>query len=385
MARKKLSAIAIPTLAAGTYADQIMPGLLFIVGKSRKTWAYRYRSGGKRPKLRLGYYPQLSLGDARTAARKAAERLDSGVTPAAPAPHPRSPDTLTLGGMIDRYEKLRTKEGGRVKSLPEAMASLRRNLKPWLSLPADQFSKADLRDARDKTAESRGLIAANRLIAYIGPMLRWAAAEDLIAANFASAVRRAPESKRTRKLSDKEIVAIWRACDDLGTSEAAKNFGKLVKFLLVTAQRRDEGASLRHGDIIGGRWKQTRNKADRPHTLALPPLALSLIGQGTAPQEFCFGGRSGKLSGYSKLKAALDKASGVTGWTLHDLRRTAASRMQALGVPNHVISGGILNHSLGGAAAHDLQDSLEAQKAEALETWALALAKIVRPMTLVAS
>ena len=78
------------------------------------------------------------------------------------------------------------------------MASLRRNLKPWLALPAGQFNKNDLRAARDKTAEGRGLIAANRLIAYVGPVLRWAAEEDLIAVNFASAVRRAPEAERKR-------------------------------------------------------------------------------------------------------------------------------------------------------------------------------------------
>ena len=75
-------------------------------------------------------------------------------------------------------------------------------------------------------------------------------------------------------LTKKEIAAIWKACDDLGTREAAKNFGRMVRFLLVTAQRRDEAASLRYGHILDGTWRQTTNKSDRPHTLVLPPLAL---------------------------------------------------------------------------------------------------------------
>ena len=96
----------------------------------------------------------------------------------------------------------------------------------------------------------------------------------------------------------------------------------------------------------------------------LPPLALSLIGQGTA-QELVFAGRSGKLSGYSKMKAELDKVSGVTGWVLHDLRRSAASRMQGLGIPNHIVQA-VLNHAVPGVGGVYLQDELERQKAEAL-------------------
>ena len=94
-------------------------------------------------------------------------------------------------------------------------------------------------------------------------------------------------------------------------------FGRMVRFLLVTAQRRDEAASLRHGDIVRGVWKQTDNKSNRPHTLALPSLALNLVGQGES-QALVFAGGNGKISGFSKLKRALDKASGVSGWRLHE-------------------------------------------------------------------
>jgi integrase len=377
MKRNKLSAISIKTLPPrhDPYPDPLVPGLGLRVGKNRNTWLYRYRAGGKKRNDRLGFYPAMGLADARAAARKHAERIDAG-TPAPPAaPHPRS--ALTLGVLIDRYEALRTTEGVRVKSLPEAMASLRRNLKPWLALPAAEFSKNDLRTARDAVAEGRGIIAANRLIAYLGPVLRWAAEEDLIAVNFASAVRRAPEAERTRKLTDAEIIAIWRACGKLGSREAAKNYGRLVKFLLITAQRRDEAATLRHGHILNRVWRQSENKSNRPHAIPLSALAFDLVGQGEA-RELVFAGRSGKISGYSKLKQALDEASGVSGWVLHDLRRTAASRMQALRTPNHIV-GLILNHAVPGVGAVYLQAELEEQKAEALLTWSAALERIVQP------
>ena len=49
-------------------------------------------------------------------------------------------------------------------------------------------------------------------------------------------------------------------------------------------------------------------------------------------RDFVFAGSVGKISGFSKLKIALDKVSGVSDWRLHDLRRRAASRMQDLGI-----------------------------------------------------
>jgi integrase len=377
MARKKISAISLSTMPAGTYADHIVPGLLFIVGKNRRTWAYRYRSGGKRPKLKLGYYPQLGLAEARGAARKASERIDSGVAPAEPAPHPRSAAAVTLGTLLDRYEAMRTREGQRIKALPKAMRAMRLHLKPFLALPADEFSKADLRTVRDRLIEADTATAANRLLASLGPVMRWAAEEDLIPANIVPTVRRTAERKRDRVLTKKEIAAIWKGCDRLGPHEVAKNYGRLVKFLLLTAQRRDEAASLRHGHILDGIWRQTENKADRPHNIPLPPLALALVGTGDA-REYVFGGRLSKIAAFSKWKTLLDKASGVTDWRLHDLRRTAASNMQELGVPNHIVQA-CLNHSIPGVGQVYLRGELEKQKRESLETWATAVTRIIGP------
>src|SRR5262249_30121342 len=159
------------------------------------------------------------------------------------------------------------------------------------------------------------------------PILQWAAEEDLIEVNLVPSIRKSPEKKRARVLTRDEIATVWKACDKLDKrGPSSKAYARIVRFLLVTAQRRDEVASLKHGDVIDGRWKQTDNKSGRAHTLRLPPLALELIGKGTA-HELAFAGKSGKIIGFSKLKAELDKQAKVTGWRLHDLRRTAATNM----------------------------------------------------------
>ena len=57
------------------------------------------------------------------------------------------------------------------------------------------------------------------------------------------------------------------------------------------------------------------------------------------------GERRTPFSGWSKAKSALDTASGVSGWWLHDLRRTLATGLQRLEVTEAV-----LNHLSGSRA-----------------------------------
>ena len=43
------------------------------------------------------------------------------------------------------------------------------------------------------------------------------------------------------------------------------------------------------------------------------------------------------FNGWGKTKAAFDTECGVSGWTIHDLRRTFSSGMAALGVPQVIV------------------------------------------------
>ena len=186
-----------------------------------------------------------------------------------------------MGGLIDRYERHRRRKGGRgMKSLDEAMRTVRRGLADYLKLPAVQFSKADLRAARDAIA-ARAPTAANRFQAYLRPVLGWADSEDLIPHDFSRAVIRVGrEVKRDRVLSRDEIAAVWCATSTLGDSLPAQNFGRMVRFLMITGQRLGEAQNMRYGDLLGGVWRLAAEdtKAGREHRLKLPQLALDQVG-----------------------------------------------------------------------------------------------------------
>ena len=77
------------------------------------------------------------------------------------------------------------------------------------------------------------------------------------------------------------------------------------------------------------------------------------------------------FSGWSKAKSALETASGVSGWWLHDLRRTLATGLQRLGVRLEVTEA-VLNHLSGSRAGvvgiYQRHDWAEEKRA-ALDAW----------------
>ena len=377
MPTKKLTALSIPTLAPGEWYDAVLPGLILRVGKKRRTWQFRYHAGGSYHRKPLGHFPAMELARCpRGARRKLIGRAERGAPTEASAPHPRSSDALTLGALFDRYEAMRTREGQRTKSLPKAMRSLRRNLKPCLSLPADQFSKADLRAARDAMIEADNVIAANRMLGYLGPVLRWAAEEDLIPVNFVAGHPPRAGGKAQPRADQKGNQGDLEGLRRSRQREAAKNFGRMVRFLLVTAQRRDEAASLRFGHILDGTWRQANNKSDRPQSLTLPPLAKSLVGQGGA-RDYVFAGpqrQAGRLLETESASSTRRPASRTGGCTICAAPRPPTCRSWASATRWCSRSSITRVPGVGGVY---LRSELEKQKAEALAKWAVALTKIV--------
>jgi integrase len=201
---------------------------------------------------------------------------------------------------------------------------------------------------------------------------------------------------RNRVLSDAELRAIWHACKD-------DDYGQIVRLLMLTAQRRDEVGGMRWSEVAGNLWTlpSIRTKNHREHILPLAPSALALIEAQPHcnDRDFIFGdgprrkgGEHRGFSGWSKAKAELDTrilaarrkddsdASPLPHWTLHDLRRTAATVMaDRLAVLPHIVEA-ILNHVSGhraGVAGVYNRARYEAEMREALDRWACEVSRIV--------
>ncbi len=154
---------------------------------------------------------------------------------------------------------------------------------------------------------------------------------------------------RTRTLSDAEIVKVWAAAEEQGYPH-----GTVVQLLLLTGQRRGEIASLRwpwinerDQTVTLPDWV-TKNK--RQHTFPYGDMAAHILE--AVPRrnstELLFPTRwadDRPLSGWSRFKQEM--ADGLPHWTLHDLRRTFATRLAELKVAPHIVER-LLNHKMGG-------------------------------------
>jgi integrase len=82
---------------------------------------------------------------------------------------------------------------------------------------------------------------------------------------------------------------------------------------------------------------------------------------------------------FTVAKRKLDELCKVTGWHLHDLRRTCVSGMARLGIAPHVADK-ILNHQSGtisGVAAVYQRHEFLRERKDALERWGAHVAKIL--------
>lgn len=263
-----------------------------------------------------------------------------------------------------------------------APAQLRRALKSWLAAPAASFTRAEAVQALDATKGSAGPIAANRLRAEARACWGWAVKRGALESNPWDATPRplAREIARDRVITDEELGALYRVADQLDAP-----WGAMIRLLILTGQRRGEVAGMRWDELNldGGLWSLPgeRTKNHEPHAVPLSEPAIAAL-KGVHRRkgaEFVFEGpRKTPMSGFGKAKARLDKLLAdalkrpVQPWVIHDLRRTAATGLQRLGVRLEVTEA-VLNHVSGskaGIVGVYQRHGWEKEKAEALKGWA---------------
>ncbi len=242
------------------------------------------------------------------------------------------------------------------------------------------IQRSELVKLLDKVEDERGPVMADRVLATVRRIMTWHASRD---DHFRSPIVRGMartkpgELARERILSDDEIRALWAAALPAGAP-----FGSLVRFLLLTATRRNEAADMTRDELDGDLWliPAARMKGKRDHLVPLSKMALAVLAEvPMIGKTFVFTTNgTDPISGFSKWKAALDVASGVTGWTLHDLRRTARSLMSRAGVAPDIAER-CLGHVIGGVRGVYDRHEFRAEKARAFEMLAAQIEHILRP------
>ena len=164
------------------------------------------------------------------------------------------------------------------RTLKETKRTLERMpLRAWHSRPISSITRGDIIKLVDSVLAGGAEIGANRTLAYLRAMFNWAVKRGrLVGLPLQDWEAPTKERPRDRVLSDDELRWLWHACAEIDWP-----FGPLVNLLLLTAQRRDEVASLEWAelDLDKRTWTLPREKAknDRAHEIQLSHAAIEVL------------------------------------------------------------------------------------------------------------
>lgn len=313
------------------YWDATVPGFGVRVTKGSKSWIVM--RGRERRLTTFASYPATSLANAR----KEAKRL---LVQDAPTNAPKRILEANTAYLAEAQTRLR----------PSTYSEYARYLKLVADKPLSALTRQDI-----GTSEAHAVMAWK-------VFCNWCVKHEYLDRNPFQHVP-ATYQQRSRVLTDDEIKAIWRYNHP--------PYSDIVKLCLLTGQRVGEVTSFNQSWILVDTITipSTISKNHKEHTLPFHLLTAQYLQR--------YFGHS--FNGFSKAKKRMDEKTGVTGYTIHDLRRTFSTRHAMIGTPIHVTER-LLNHisgSISGVSAVYNRHSYLEEARKAVLDYELHIANLV--------
>jgi integrase len=364
------------------------------------TYGFRYRLKGKPQRwVSLGVHGRshYTADRARKDARALAVRVENREDPynddkaqQVAETREREKKRNTVNVVLNRYleEIVRGEKKLRTAAAIEAMFD--NHVREAIgAVPIAELERDDLNRMLKTIAKGAGPVARDRVLANVRAAFNWYEVEDSkFRSPIVKGMARGSSKARKRILNDDEIRTLWTA---LQSDAVPAAFADLVRNLLYTGQRRGDSAEMHDREIKNEHdWiiPAGRYKNQDTHYVYLTPRVLEMLPK---TKGFKFGVRTGgerPYSGFSKGKAALDKAiakqrkaaklAPMEPWTLHDLRRTARSLMSRAKVSPDIAER-VIGHTIKGVRkVYDIHTYAEDRK-DALERLSNLLDAIIDP------
>jgi integrase len=364
---------------------------LVVTAAGHRAYIVQYRANGVSRRYTID--SKRSLEAARKEAKALLGQIAKGDDPVADKHKARREAANTLKAIAEKYLK-REERKGDLRSIGERRRILERYVFPKLGArQIHSISRSHVATLLDTIEDENGASMADHVLAVLRLVMNWFAARD---DHFNPPIRRGmaktkpAERARERVLSDDELRIVWKAAGSFPGP-----YGHLLRFIVLTATRRQEAAGMRKQEVTGDTWliPTERHKSKREFLLPLSKRAQEVLAAiptvGTKGVAFTTDGRR-PIAGFSKYKAQFDEhvlallreadpdAKPLARWTTHDLRRTSRSLLSRAGVsPDHAER--CLGHVIGGIRAVYDRHAFEAEKRVGFEALAALVARIIEP------
>ena len=243
-------------------------------------------------------------------------------------------------------------------------------------VPLGELHRRDINRVLTPILARGARVEAARVFEDMRAFLGWAVSRGDLDFNPADGVKKPEGSQaRERVLSDAEIATLWNGLEEaLPRSPVVRD---VIRLCLLKGQRVGEvaGIGLEELDAKKRLWTIPAARSKNKHAHAVP-----LTDQSVALAELMAGAAKMPTHAIDKIVRRAQAHFGLPHWTMHDLRRTVATRMAELGI-SPIVLAHVVNHRSISKAGVTLgvysQYTYEKEKREALELWGDRLGAIV--------
>jgi integrase len=364
--KAKLDSLAPTPNCEPCFYDIKQPGLLIRVRNSgRKSFEVRKKIKGRAVRTILGVYPEMTIEQARIAARKALNEVSEGKNPNKQADAKRAVQITLVEGL---EEYLESRQIGKIPLRKNTVDCYRRSinlhLKQWRNRTVASITRSDVeRKHRALTQHSQSAadytMRVLRLVHnYVAEKYRDEDGRPILFDNPVSQLNQGKawsEAKtRTNTIEDRQLAKWFEAVESMPAwlthssidPEVTRNY---FLFVLFSGLRRREASSIEH-DWIDAEAKTLTipgqyTKNHQVHSIPLSPFLMEIVSnQMSVSEQYLFENQStGKAIAEPKRVVQQIRDKCGIYFTIHDLRRTFATIAGKIVARDYIVKR-LLNH-----------------------------------------
>jgi len=331
--------------------DESLPGFgLRVFPSGKRSYCIQYRSGGRTRRMALGLHGVLTPAQARQRAQELLSDAKLGADPSVRRRAARRSPTIAelAAKYLAEYAEPRLKP----TSVRQFRKILRLHILPNIgSLRVGEITQGDAE--RLHTSLMKTPFMANRTLALLQAMFTLAERWEMRprSSNPCTTVRRFPEPRRERFLTDGEFTRLGKALREIEESNPNRSGAvAAIRLMILTGARRNEILTLKW-DYIDWKYRELRlpDSKTGPKTIVLSAAAL-LVLEGLQKRqvdaEWVIPGKKpcSHLADIMRPWQEIRAAAGIEDVRLHDLRHSYASAGARAGLSLPVI-GALLGQS----------------------------------------